>query len=208
MNATETPIHGVGVRLALHACCGPCAIEPLEAFLADGHAVTLVFYNPNIQPADEYQRRRDALVDYAQGSDVDVVELVYDPAVWRRATAGWDCAQERCRACYRLRLGEVARWAVAHGYDALSTTLTVSPYQDGEAIAAVGSDVAAATGVAYLARDFTDRYAQASRRSREAGMYRQNYCGCIPSREEAEHQRAERKAARERDRAKRDSFES
>jgi predicted adenine nucleotide alpha hydrolase (AANH) superfamily ATPase len=186
------------VRLALHACCGPCLIEPFDAFVAEGLDTTVVFYNPNIQPAEEYARRRDALAEYASRHGVDVVELPYDPAEWREATQGASTREQRCERCYRLRLGAVARWASANGCDVVSTTLTVSPYQDAGAIAEAGEEAATAAGIGYAPRDFRDRYPSATRRSRDEGLYRQNYCGCLPSRVEAEQQRAERKASRKR----------
>jgi len=182
--------------LALHACCGPCLIEPLDAFEEEGHHVTVLFYNPNIHPQEEYERRRDVLIAYATRHGVDVVELPYDPAAWHRAVASSTSREERCLACYRLRLGETARWAAAHGHAAISTTLAISPYQDGEAIGREGASAAAQSSVEYLRRDFRDRYSEATRRSRDEGMYRQNYCGCAPSQAEAQGERAQRKEAR------------
>jgi hypothetical protein len=92
---------------------------------------------------------------------------------------------ERCRACFGLRLGDVARRAAALGYDAVATTLTVSPYQEPSAIREAGEAACAEHGVAFLVTDFRDRYAEATRRSRELGMYRQSYCGCRYSEQEA-----------------------
>ena len=119
-----------------------------------------------------------------------MVELEYDPAEWA-ATVGplAGAGAARCRACYALRLGHAARYAAENGFDAIATTLTVSPYQDAVAIAEEGERAAALAGVAYLDRDYRDRYPDATRRSREAGMYRQNYCGCHFSQKEAEAER-------------------
>lgn len=185
------------MRLLLHACCGPCLLEPLDAFTSEVGDITVIYANPNIHPLAEYERRRDTLLAYAERNGVEVVELPYDPAAWVQevgplARAG----AERCHACYRLRLGLAARYAVENGFDAIATTLTVSPYQDAEAIRAEGERAAAEAGVGYVHRDFRDRYPEATRRSRELGMYRQNYCGCLLSEIEAREQRAARKAAR------------
>lgn len=182
-------------RLLLHACCGPCLIEPLESLAAEADHVAIVFANSNIHPAEEYARRLETLREYAGSVGVDVVELAYDPREWvvtvgPLARAG----AERCRACYALRLGQAARYAAENGFDALATTLTVSPYQDAEAIAEEGSRAAEAAGIEYVDRDFRDRYSEATRRSRDAGMYRQNYCGCVLSDLEAQQQRSARKA--------------
>jgi len=183
-------------RLALHACCAPCLIEPFEAFAAEGNRITVVYYNPNIHPAEEYERRLMTLREYAARHAIDVVELPYDPDAWWHAVAGSSNRRERCAKCYQLRLSVVSRWAAEHGYPAVSTTLTVSPYQDAGAIASQGELASSEVGVTFLKRDFRDRYGEATRRSREEGMYRQNYCGCMASKEEADAERAQRTADR------------
>lgn len=184
-------------RLLLHACCGPCLIEPLESLAAEADHVTIVFANSNIHPAEEYERRRDTLSAYADQLGVEVVELEYDPAEWVAIVGPLaEAGAARCRACYALRLGHAAAYAAENGYDALATTLTVSPYQDASAICEVGERAAGNVGVRYVHRDFRDRYPEATRRSRELGMYRQNYCGCVFSDVEAREQRAARKRAR------------
>ena len=186
------------MRVMLHACCGPCLLEPLDA-LAREHDVTVCYANPNIAPYDEYVRRRDTLLGYADRSDVPVIEVPYQPDRWLQVVASSEGdASRRCRACFRLRLALVAVEARRGGYDAVATTLTVSPYQDPEMIREAGEEVCAAEGVQFLVTDFRDRYSAATRRSRELGMYRQNYCGCEPSRAEAEAERARRRAARAR----------
>ena len=184
-------------RLLLHACCGPCLIEPLEALALEADEVAVVFANPNIHPAEEYEHRRDVLLAYAGDVGVDVVELPYDTGAWDAEVAPLASAGvERCRACYRLRLGMAAHFAAENGFDALSTTLTVSPYQHHDAIREEGRRAAQAAGIRWVDRDFSERYQAATIRSRELGMYRQNYCGCVLSEAEAKRERAERKAAR------------
>ena len=189
----------IAMRIALHACCGPCLLEPFDAISADAEKITVVYANPNIHPVAEYERRRDTLREYAGANEIDVVELEYDPAVWlaRAGIHGRD-QKSRCKACYEVRFELVARWAQENGYDALATTLTVSPYQDAEAIAQAGKEAAQAHGLVYLERDFRELYPQATQRSRELGMYRQNYCGCLMSELEAREQREQRKAERRR----------
>ena len=191
-------------RLLLHACCGPCLLEPLDALAAEADEVVIAYANPNIYPADEYERRRDTLLCYAAETGVEVVELPYAPQVWEAAVAPLAHAgAERCRACYRLRLGLAARMAADGGFDALATTLSVSPYQDQDAINEEGRRAAADAGVAWLDRDFRERYRDATTRSRELGMYRQNYCGCVYSQAEAAAQRQARKDARAAEKAAR-----
>ncbi len=186
------------LKVALHACCGPCLLEPYDSLREEFAQVVVVFYNPNIHPVEEYERRRDTLLDYAGARNIEVEVRGYDPASWIEAAAPTvRTPTERCRACYRLRLGEVARWAAENGFDAVATTLTVSPYQDAGSITREGRLVCEEAGISYLERDFRERYPDATRRSRELGMYRQNYCGCLMSELEAREQRAVRRAAKE-----------
>ncbi len=187
------------MRVMLHACCGPCLLEPYDALAAE-HEVRVAYANPNIHPPEEYERRRDTLLAYAADSGIAVDVLPYEPDAWRAAVAGVeDDPTQRCRRCFSLRLGMAARHARDEGFDAVATTLTVSPYQDPDAIREAGEAACDAAGVAFLVTDFRDRYQEATRRSRELGMYRQNYCGCESSRKEAERarglRRQERKAA-------------
>lgn len=189
------------MKVLLHACCGPCLLEPYDALAAE-HEVTVCYANPNIHPAGEYERRRDTLRAYATDAGIEVVELPYEPERWWEATEGVrDVPAERCRRCFRLRLGMAAGEARRLGADAVATTLSVSPYQDADALREAGEAVCAEAGVRFLVTDFRDRYPEATRRSRELGMYRQNYCGCEPSEAEAvaerERRREERRAARE-----------
>ncbi|MBN2248242.1 MAG: epoxyqueuosine reductase QueH [Coriobacteriia bacterium] len=184
------------MRILLHACCGPCLLEPYDA-LAGQAEVDVCYANPNIHPAEEYERRRDTLLAYAADAGIRVAEIPYDPGLWTAAVAGaGEDRRERCRACYRLRVGLVAAEAARGGYDAVATTLTVSPYQDPDSIREEGERVCAEYGVRFLATDFRERYPEATRRSRELGMYRQNYCGCGPSAVEAADEREARKVAR------------
>ena len=186
------------MKVALHACCGPCLIEPLDA-LAEQHEVVVIFANPNIQPVEEYELRRDTLREWAAGRCLQTVEAEYDSDLWEATVAG--VREEpgvRCRCCYALRLHQAAAEGVRLGCEALSSTLSVSPYQDVAAIDEVGLAAASGHGLVWLFEDYRARYPEAIRRSREAGMYRQDYCGCLPSKAEAEEGRARRRAERRR----------
>lgn len=184
------------MRVLLHACCGPCLLEPYDS-ISEGAEVAVCYANPNIFPPDEYERRLGTLRAYAEEAGIEVIELPYEPQAWREIVSTTSGQRpERCRACYRLRIGMVAREAARRGYDAVATTLTVSPYQDYAGIIEAGEEVCAREGVRFLATDFRDRYPDATRRSRELGMYRQNYCGCEPSIAEAAAEREARRAAR------------
>ena len=194
-------------HLVLHACCAPCTIKSCERLVA-GQAclrsgepvtadrITLAYYNPNIAPADEYERRRDALMTYCDEQGIEAHELEYEPQLWEEATAADREVPGRCRQCYALRLGKVAGWAQGHGADALTTTLTISPWQFGDIIAEEGGRAVETLSLSYLDVDFSADYRASQDAAREAGIYRQNYCGCLPSKYEAQAQRAARKAAR------------
>lgn len=185
------------MKVALHACCGPCLLEPYDALKAEGHEIVVVYANPNIQPLEEYERRRDVLLTYAAEQGIEVVQTAYEPERWSEAVADvlGDPA-ERCRRCYRLRMKLTADEAESRGCDALATTLTVSPFQRPDVIAEEAATVARAAGMRYAGHDFRERYADAVRRSQDLGMYRQNYCGCAPSEDEARESRAARKRRR------------
>ncbi len=191
---------GQSERVLLHACCGPCSMEPVRVLRERGAEPHIYYANSNIAPADEYAQRLATLRAWADGEHLAVTEGTYDPAAWHAATAGATSREERCRACYRLRFEEAVTWACEHGYDAVGTTLSVSPYQYTDVIREELERACARAGLRAAFEDWRPYYDEATRRSREAGMYRQNYCGCAPSAAEAARERAERKAARERER--------
>lgn len=187
-------------KILLHACCGPCSLEPTRLLQEEGHDITIAYCNSNIQPRKEYVHRLDTLTTWANTQDITVLEGSYDPKAWRRCvgpaeTWGTDHA-ERCRQCYRMRLQEAAQMAVEGGYEALSTTLAVSPYQFSEICHEELERAAASVGLPAIWHDFRPYYPQATRRSRALGMYRQNYCGCAFSNAEAAAEREERKLKR------------
>lgn len=266
------------MRILLHACCGPCSLEPARVLREAGHEIAIYYANSNIAPAGEYARRLQTLKDWAAEEGIAVIEGAYDPATWEEtvgrlgdaarkqfgliadehaaafaqlhgkpeqpandsnctnspAAKGNDradsksddkadaafallCAttdpaqtpavgnlspeartarRERCRACYRLRFGESARYAADHSFDALGTTLSVSPYQYTDVIEDELRRACAAENLACAFADYRPLYDEATRRSRELGMYRQNFCGCRFSAEEAAAERKARKEAR------------
>ena len=183
-------------------------MEPVRLLRAAGHDLTIAYMNSNIAPADEYARRLSTLRAWAAGEQLDVLEGAYDPAAWeacagRVGTAEGDPARRkaRCRACYRLRFEEASALAAEQGFDALGTTLSVSPYQYTDVIREELERAASAAGVQPLFEDYRPFYDEATHRSREMGMYRQNYCGCRFSDVEAATERAAYDAKQARKRA-------
>ena len=262
--------------MLLHACCGPCSLEPVRLLQERGIFPVIFYANSNIHPREEYEHRLETLREWAGGAKakyskandlqaqteslshsvsetlgeqmfehttdsalttlgddpnlatttpdpallapVRVIEGRYDPQTWEE-TAGKigdaltnlpsreakigdalikpSSREARCRACYRLRFTECAKYAATHGFDTIGTTLSVSPYQYTKIIREELERAASAHDLRAAFEDYTPYYAQATHRSRALGMYRQNYCGCRISALEAEAQRAQRKRERE-----------
>lgn len=186
------------IPLLLHACCGPCSLEPVRLLREEGFEPTICWSNPNIQPIDEHDLRLRTLQAWARDvAHVNVIVAGDDREAWERGVAprGFD-REARCRACYALRLAESCRVARERGFSHISTTLAVSPYQLFDTCGDVLFALAKAHDLTPVWRDFRPRYPEATTRSRELGMYRQNYCGCRFSAAEAAIERHEARDAR------------
>ena len=177
-------------RILLQVCCAPDATVAVER-LAGEYEIGIYFYNPNIEPLQEYQLRLDEMIRLASEIGVRVHPSPYDPERWRAAVRGLEHEPEkgaRCTVCFRLRLEETAKAAVALGYPFFGTVLTVSPHKDADLINALGREIGERCGVSYLASDFKKRggFSRSIELSREHDLYRQNYCGCLFSKRERE----------------------
>lgn len=189
------------MKILLHACCGPCSLEPIRVLQQAGHDITIGYFNSNIDPQPEYEHRLQTLIEWAKEEGIPVVEGVYTPDTWHKRIAdAWqpeDDRAHRCQACYRLRFEDAAAYAYEHGFEGLGTTLSVSPYQF---IATIQEELERACepypGLTPVFEDYRPFYPDATQRSRDLGMYRQNYCGCRYSYAEAKQEREERKAER------------
>jgi predicted adenine nucleotide alpha hydrolase (AANH) superfamily ATPase len=172
------------VKLLLHICCGPCASAIIPWWRAKGREVLGFFYNPNIHPLLEYRRRLTGARDVARIVAMPLGEdAAYDPERWFAEVAG-DASLEadsRCARCIGMRMERAAAEAVAQGCDAFSTTLAISPWQDHEAIRAGGEYAAQLHGIDFVYEDLRPLYPESRRLSREWGIYRQKYCGCLVS---------------------------
>ena len=178
-------------RLLLHSCCAPCSSSVLEQ-LAAHFRVTVLYYNPNIYPREEYEFRKAEqkafIRTYPFANPVDFLDCEYEPAQFYEAVKGLEREPERggrCTVCYRLRLHRTAQEAARGGFDFFATTLTLSPLKDPERLNRIGQEEAQAlekegAGPRYLPSDFKKRngYLRSIEITKACGMYRQDYCGC------------------------------
>lgn len=172
-------------RLLLHSCCGPCSTYALS-YLTQYFDVTILYYNPNIQPAEEYEKRLSYQRRVLEHIPAKILECDYDGDTFNAAVRGLETEPEggtRCTVCFRLRLEETARQAAAYGFPWYCTTLTVSPHKDAARINQLGREIGEAYGVHWLPSDFKKRdgYLQSIRMAAAFNLYRQNYCGCVYS---------------------------
>lgn len=170
------------MSILLHICCAPCSVECITELREEGIEPHGFWLNPNIQPYTEYRARRDTLIEYAKSIDMPLeVCDEYDLRAWVRALPSLD---DRCGACYTMRLDRAAQYAAEHGFDGFSTTLLISPYQRHDLIREIGDALGKKYGVPFVYRDFRPRFREGQRRAREMGLYMQKYCGCVFSEEE------------------------
>ena len=189
-------------RVLLHSCCGPCSSSVLE-YLTQYFDVTLLWYNPNIYPKEEFDRRFKTQVQLIESMGLaDKVSVLAEP--WKSADyyariKGLENEPEggkRCAECFRLRLLETARLAKHYQFDYFCTTLTLSRHKDAVLINGIGEEIGRAVGVSWLPSDFKKRDGEnrSIELSEKYGLYRQDYCGCVFSKKEAE-ERKKRTAA-------------
>lgn len=168
-------------------CCGPCGISPLRELLNEGHEVAAWFYNPNIHPLAEYLRRRDGAKQVAAAHGIDIFfpspdEKEYDVTAWCREALAPD--MDRCAYCRETRFDRVAREAKERGVDAFTSSLLYSRHQNHNGMKEAGEKASAAHGVTFLYRDFRPLWQEGINASKELGIYRQQYCGCVFSEED------------------------
>ena len=181
--------------LFLHSCCAPCSSYVLE-YLSAYFAITVFFYNPNISPVSEYEKRvaeiKRLIQEQPHLHSVQFVEGKYEPQRFYDITRGMEDIPEggkRCFACYRLRLEEAARLAAEGNFDYFTTTLSISPLKNAEKINEIGEELQEIYQVRHLPSDFKKKngYKRSVELSKEYSLYRQNFCGCVFSKHEAEN---------------------
>ncbi len=175
------------MKLLLHCCCGPCAMYPLSELVLDENIETEMFwYNPNIHPEFEWNRRLDNLKIVSKFYNLNLnIADGYMEDFWRSGSYN-DEYNSRCEMCYDVRLDNVAKEARDKGFDAFSTTLLVSPYQNHEIISETALKKEKKYGVKFYYRDFRPGFRLGQNMARDIGLYRQKYCGCCFSLDESD----------------------
>ena len=172
------------MKLLMHTCCAPCSVYCIDSLRKEGIEPTVYWYNPNIHPYIEYKTRRDTLKEYTKSINVEAIfEEEYGLDNFCKNVIG--DLQNRCQNyCYRVRLEQTAKYAKENGYDTISTTLLVSPYQKHDILKEQGEEIAKKYGLNFLYRDFRVGFREGQAKARELGLYMQKYCGCVFSEED------------------------
>lgn len=187
------------MKILLHICCAPCSIYPLQRLRAEDHTVMGFFYRYNIHPFTECMKREATLKAYAEQVALKMIwQPGYELEAFLRNVAFREA--DRCTYCYHDRLTTTAKFAKKGRFDAFTTTLLYSRFQQHDAIRSIGEAVGKATGVPFYYQDFRDGWRAGIDESRRLGMYRQSYCGCIFSEKERYYRETgKREAANHRD---------
>ncbi len=191
---------GEAPKLLLHSCCAPCSSYCLE-YLSQYFRITLLYYNPNISPEEEFHKRveelRRLVRELPMKHPAEVVVPEYRPEEFYSAVKGMESIPEggeRCFVCYRLRLERSAQYAAEHGFDYFCSTLSISPMKNAAKLNEIGAELSELYPVKLLPSDFKKKggYLRSIELSREYGLYRQNYCGCVFSKQEAQRRENEK----------------
>ncbi|MBO5349948.1 MAG: epoxyqueuosine reductase QueH [Clostridia bacterium] len=172
------------MKLLMHTCCAPCSVYCIDSLRAEGIEPTIYWYNPNIHPYMEYKMRRDTLVEYAKSINVNAIfEEEYGLDEFCKNVIQ-DLPNRCANYCYKVRMEQTAKYAKEHGYDTITTTLLVSPYQKHEELVTICEEIANKYGLKFLYRDFRIGFREGQAKARKLGLYMQKYCGCIFSEED------------------------
>ncbi len=176
-------------KLLLHSCCAPCTSGVLPQI--EGYDITLLFYNPNIDTIEEYNKRLDALYSFVEqyekdsGNKYEIIAIPYNHEEFTSITRGMENIPEggsRCEICIDMRLSFTAKYALKHNYDIFASTLSVSPHKNHELINKIGTRLEEKLGIEYMPSNFKKHngFLMSIQNSKKYGIYRQRYCGCTP----------------------------
>ncbi|MFQ5886301.1 MAG: epoxyqueuosine reductase QueH [Anaerolineae bacterium] len=176
------PLKGKGKKILLHICCGPCSTYTIGRLREEGFSVTGFWYNPNVHPFSEHERRRECMEEYAGGVGLPMIWWPnYEMVEFLRRVSGHEAKGDRCSIDYRMRLEKTAEVAVQEGYDAFTSTLLISPHQDQALIREIGEELSPKYNLEFYFENFRRGWRERGRLAKEHNLYRQNYCGCIYS---------------------------
>lgn len=175
--------------LLLHSCCGPCSTQVID-FLKDYFIITIYYYNPNIEPHEEYLKRKNEQIKFINEfnkkneNKIDYLDCDYDNDTYEENVGHTEQIKEggpRCSKCFYLRLENTAKKALENGFNYFGTTLTVSPHKNSQVINKIGELIAKDIGIPYIYGDFkkNDGYKKSIEFAKEYDLYRQDYCGCL-----------------------------
>ncbi len=175
--------------ILLHSCCAPCSSHVIT-FLKEYFDITIIYYNPNIYPYEEYKKRKEEQIrllnEIKSKNKLNIIDCDYDNNIYEKTMKGLEKEKEggsRCYKCFWLRLDKTAQIAKENNYDYFSTTLTISPYKNSTVINEIGKELETIYNITWLYSDYKkkDGYKKSIQLSKEYNLYRQNYCGCIYS---------------------------
>jgi len=170
-------------KMLLHSCCGPCSTVVIERLKGD-FDLTVFYFNPNIEPFEEYEKRKSEQKKVCDAFNVKFLDFDYENSLWRTFVQGFENEPEggaRCEKCFYFRLIKTAEFAKKHGFEIFATTLSVSPHKNSNVINAVGKQIEKEVEIEFLPESFKkkDGYLRSINLSKELELYRQNYCGCL-----------------------------
>ena len=181
------------MNILLHICCAPCSIYPIEKLREDKHVIAGLFYNPNIHPYPEYLKRKDAVEKYSKSVTLNVTYSDYDLEYYFQHIVYDEYTNNRCPACWWIRMKKAGQFAKENGFDAFTTTLLGSPYQEHETLKNLCEDIAKSSGIKFYYDDFRTGLKKAQDVAKSKGIYRQNYCGCLFSEKEKIEKKIDKK---------------
>ncbi|MBI4743760.1 MAG: epoxyqueuosine reductase QueH [Actinobacteria bacterium] len=167
------------MKMFLHTCCAPCLIYPYNELLKENYQIVSYYYNPNIHPYSEFEKRLKTLEDYCLNNNIRLQKGNYDIHQYLKKIVEFTTEEERCRICYSIRLEQTAKTARENGFKLFSTTILVSPHQKHEMVKEIGEFVGKKYNLKFVYNDFRRGYREGVLKSKELGMYRQKYCGCL-----------------------------
>lgn len=185
-------------KLLLHSCCAPCSSHVIS-ILTNYFDITIFYYNPNIEPYEEYKKRKQEqikfILEYPKVNKLSIIDCDYDNEIFKKMSEGLEQEKEggpRCVKCYHLRLDKTAETAKKLKFDYFGTTLTVSPLKNSEKLNTIGKFLEEKYNIKFLISDFKKKegYKHSIELSKEYNLYRQDYCGCIYSKLQREEEKA------------------